>query len=254
MARWNSCNVLSLAADGRRVWHFEARGDGFALDREQLARPGEPLPERLVGKTWTSLYQKKLNVAWLPPENVFVRVAHFPQSTPEETRSMVEFQLEKLSPIPVTQALWSMHPLATTGAQQTLIIVIAARRAVEEFLGKLEGDGFLADRLELPLLDQLQATPITEDGAWVYPERHGRTNTALVAWWYGGVLHNVDLLTLPPAGPERPASLRDQLMQMAWAGELEGWLTAPPRWHIVAEEAVAREWEPALRKGLDQPI
>jgi len=100
----------------------------------------------------------------------------------------------------------------------------------------------------------LQATPITEDGAWVYPERHGGSGTALVAWWYGGVLHNVDLLTLPAAGPDRPAGLRDQLMQMAWAGELEGWLTAPPRWHLVAEGETATEWEPVLRQGLDQPI
>lgn len=43
-------------------------------------------------------------------------------------------------------------------------------------------------------------------------------------------------------------------MQMAWAGELEGWLTAPPRWHLVADASAATEWEPALRAGLDQPI
>jgi hypothetical protein len=41
---------------------------------------------------------------------------------------------------------------------------------------------------------------------------------------------------------------------MAWAGELEGWLTSPPRWHLVADSATAAEWEPALRQGLDQPV
>ena len=40
---------------------------------------------------------------------------------------------------------------------QTVVVVIAARNVVEEFLGELEGQGYLADRLELPLLDQLQA-------------------------------------------------------------------------------------------------
>jgi hypothetical protein len=42
-------------------------------------------------------------------------------------------------------------------------------------------------------------------------------------------------------------------MQMAWSGELEGWLTAPPQWHLVADVA-ASEWEPALRAGLEEPI
>jgi hypothetical protein len=41
---------------------------------------------------------------------------------------------------------------------------------------------------------------------------------------------------------------------MAWAGELEGWLTAPPAWHLVAEASIAAEWEPALRSGLEQPV
>ena len=43
-------------------------------------------------------------------------------------------------------------------------------------------------------------------------------------------------------------------MQMAWAGELDGWLTTPPVWHLVADAAVAAEWEPALRTGLEQPV
>ena len=73
-----------------------------------------------------------------------------------------------------------------------------------------------------------------------------------MAWWYGGVLQNLALITLPPAN--RAESLKEQLLQMAWAGELEGWLTAPPTWHLVADAAVAAEWEPALREGLEQPV
>jgi len=132
------------------------------------------------------------------------------------------------------------------------MVMIVSRNEVEEFLGQLEGQGFLADRLELPLLDQLQATTITRNGAWIYPEAPGGRNAALVAWWYGGVLQNLDLITLPPAN--RPQSLKEQLLQMAWAGELEGWLTGPPDWHLVADAPAAAEWEPALRTGLEQPI
>jgi len=35
MARWHSCNILSVAPDAKRVWQFDAKGGGFALDREQ---------------------------------------------------------------------------------------------------------------------------------------------------------------------------------------------------------------------------
>jgi hypothetical protein len=249
----HTCNVLQVGPQSRQVWQFDARGRGFELNREQTSVAGEPLPARLVAKDWHSLLQRKLNVAWLPPERVFLRVAQFPASDFDETAAMVELQLEKLSPMPVTQIVWSICILPhAEGNLQTVVVMIVSRNEVEEFLGQLEGQGFLADRLELPLLDQLQATTITQSGAWIYPEAPGGRNAALVAWWYGGVLQNLDLITLPPAN--RPESLKEQLLQMAWAGELEGWLTAPPTWHLVADAPAAAEWEPALRTGLEQPI
>ena len=254
MARWHSCNILHTAAGARQVWQFDARNNGFSLNRELAGLVDEPLPGKLAAKTWVSLWQPRLNVAWLPPESVFLRVAQLPRSSFEETLAMVELQLEKLSPIPVTQVVWSLHVLPqSAGNLQTVVVVLAERKAVEEFLGRLEGQGYLADRLEVPVLDHLQATPVSEDGAWIYPEACGGKNTALVAWWYGRVLQNLNFVMLPPAG-ERVASLKEQLTQMAWAGELEGWLTGPPAWHLVADEATAAEWEPPLRQGLDEPI
>ena len=249
----HSCNVLQVAADARHLWQFAARGKSFALSREQTSFAGEALPARIVTKDWRNLFQRKLNIAWLPPEQVFLRVAQFPRSDFDETVAMVELQLERLSPMPVTQIVWSIQVLPHTDANlQTVIVMIAGRNAVEEFLGKLEGQGFLADRLEMPRLDQLQATAITKDGAWIYPEPASGNRSAVVAWWYGGVLQNLALMTLPPAN--RAASVREQLLQMAWAGEMEGWLTAPPAWHLVADPTLAAEWEPALREGLEQPV
>jgi len=99
MSRWQSCNILQTAPDANRLWQFDAKGGGFALNRETSSPPGQPLPSRFVAKSWTSLWQPKLNVAWLPPENVFLRVIELPKSSLEETLSMVEFQLEKLSPM-----------------------------------------------------------------------------------------------------------------------------------------------------------
>jgi len=249
----HSCNVLHVGAQARQLWQFDAKGRNFVLSREQTALAGEPLPTKPIAKDWRSLFQPKLNVAWLPPERVFLRVVQLPVSDLDETLSMVELQLERLSPFPVAQVVWSIQVLPhAEGDLQTVIVMIVSRNEVEEFLGQLEGQGYLADRLELPLLDQLQATAITGDGAWIYPEAPGGRNAALVAWWYGGVLQNLGLITLPPA--DRPESLKEQLLQMAWSGELEGWLTAPPSWHLVADGETAAEWEPPLRAGLELPV
>jgi hypothetical protein len=263
------CNVLQAGAEARRVWQFDARKSNFRLNHEHAAHAGEPLPAHLIRKSWGSLFQPKLNVAWLPPGTAFLRVERFPQTTLEETRTMVELQLEKLSPIPVTQAVWTLHVLppsacpprsdgsAQSGAKadslQTVVVTIAERKAVEEFLGRLEGQGYMADWLEVPMLDQLQAVSPGEDGAWIYPEPQSGQNTALVAWWCGGVLQSVDYVIVP-SGEDRAAVLKDQLVQTAWAGEMEGWLTAPPRWHLVTDADTAAEWQPLLRQGLGQPI
>jgi hypothetical protein len=270
--RWASCNILHIAPDANRLWQFDAKGGGFVLNREHR---GESLPPRFVAKSWSSLWQPKLNVAWLPPENVFLRVIELPKSNFDETLAMVELQLEKLSPIPVTQIVWTMHvlPQAAGGAKaadnlQTVIVIIAARSAVEEHLGKLEGRGFQADRLEASFLDQLEmdgtsrqpAAPKLPEGgseaeadAWIYPLWLGGQNTALVAWWCGGTLRNLSFVTLPPQG-DRAAELKKQIALVVWSGELEGWLTAPPNWHLVADPVNAAEWENALREGLNEPV
>jgi len=263
MSRWNSCNILHVAPDAKRLWQFDAKGSGFALDRELRVAHTDPLPAKGVAKQWSSLWQPKLNVAWLPAESVFLRVVELPASNFEETLAMVELQLEKLSPLPVTQIVWTLHVMGTHQSQpkadgtvehlQTVVVVIAGRAAVEEFLGRLERDGYLADRLEAPMLDQLEAVVAGGDGAWLFPFSLGGQNAALVAWWSGGALRHLSLVTLPVAG-ERAKELQDQLAHIAWAGELEGWLTAPPKWHLVADPANATEWENVLRAGLNEPV
>ena len=269
MARWHSCNILQIAPDANRLWQFDAKGGGFTLNRDHRGALDEPLPARPIAKSWSSLWQPRLNVAWLSPENVFLRAIELPKSNFEETFAMVELQLEKLSPLPVTQIVWTIHILARRSEArpeapaagetkpedlQTVVVVIVERGVVEEFLGKLESRGYLADRLEVPMLDQLEATPATEDGAWIYPVALAGQSAAVVAWWCGNTLRNLSFVVLPPTG-ERAKNLKAQLAHLAWAGELEGWLTAPLiQWHLVADPAVATEWENALREGLNEPV
>ena len=181
--RWHSCNVLQVSVISRQLWGFNAGKNGFNLTSEQSVPAIEPLPASQVARDWTTLFQPKLNVAWLPAEQVFLRVTQLPEADYAETLAMVELQLEKLSPLPVTQIFWTIQILPQkVDKLQTVIVIIVARDLVQGFLGQLEGQGYLADRLELPILDQLLAVPISGDGAWVYPGEIAGKFTALVAW------------------------------------------------------------------------
>ena len=264
MARWQSCNVLSPGAVTRQLWQFNVGGK-FNLLRGDSKRPGELLPDKLVAKDWQTLFQPRLNVAWLSPEKAFVRAVQLPKADAAETKSMVEFQLEKLSPLPVTQIVWSYEvmpriPQARPGQElnphaagevQTVIVIMASRDSVEEYLGQIEGQGYLADRLELPLLDELRATKVKEHGAWIFPNLGGQDGLCMVAWWYDGVLQNLCIVHLPP-GETRGAVLQEQLAQTMWAGEVEGWLTSEVRFHLVADEATAQPWTTLF--DLSQPV
>jgi hypothetical protein len=260
---WSTCNILHLAPDAKRLWQFDAKGKGFVLAREQRVPHADPLPASWVAKSWTSLWQPKLNVAWLPAENVFLRVVELPAANADETFSMVELQLEKLSPMPVTQIVWTMHVLGThqspakadgtVESLQSIIVVFASRTVVEEFLGRLERDGFQSDRIEAPMLDQLGAVAPREDSVWLFPLTVGGQNAALVAWWFGGAWRSLSFAALPPAG-DRAAELKTQLSLLAMAGEVEGWLTTQPCWRLVADPVNAKEWEQLLHTAVGEPV
>jgi len=258
MARWNSCNLLYVAPDGKRLWQFDAKGGSFIPGRDLRPPAGQALPAKVVAKNWSHLWQPKLNIAWLPPEEVFLRVIELPAASPEETAAMVEMQLEKISPLPVNQVVWTMQGFPRSGATdnlQTVVAILVPRQVVEEFLGKLEADGFQPDRLEVALLDQLETvdTAGTTNDAWVFPQSLGGQNAALVAWWANGILRNLSLVALPGTG-DPAKELRQQISLIAWSGELEGWLTGPARWHLVADPVNAAQWEAPLQAATGETI
>lgn len=249
MARWYTANILQTGAGGRRLWNLSASGDRFVVQGEKILLLHEPAPAGIAGKDWHTLFRGKLNIAWLPADKVFLRVVQLPPADSSEMSQMVELQLEKLSPLPVTHIVWSIYLLprpANAEALQTVIVIIASRNAVEEFLGHLETEGFLADRLESPGLDQLLAAHIQRDGVWIFPGAAGEP--ALVAWWYGGTIQNLTLVSLPP-GLERGPQLKTQIEQIAWAGELEGWLTGAPKIFLAAAPPDVTFWESVFKEA-----
>jgi hypothetical protein len=252
--RWQQCNVLEVASDGRRLWQFGAGRDKVAPGA-QLALPvGQKPPAKLVAKDWRTLVQPRLNIAWLPPKLVFLRALQLPAGDPAELPGMVEFQLEKLSPMPVAQIVWTVetvpHPDPT---QQTAVVAMASRSAVEDFLGQLSGQGFLADRLEIPFLRELRAERIEGDGLWLFVRQELDAWLCLAAWYVGGVLRDLSVTQIPP-GAVAGDVLVQQLTETAWAGEMNGWLPAPPPIHLRATDEVAAVVEPKLREWSGQPV
>ncbi len=244
--RPNTCNVLSLDGDTRHLWQFNTSSQKISLATEDASSTSTPLPAKVAAKDWRNLFTPRLNIAWLPPESVFLRVVQLPPADAAEFPSMVELQLEKLSPMPVAQIVWTFALLPRKeNEQQTVILVVVARSVVEEYLGKLETMGYLADRLELPFVHQLAATTVESDGAWIYPRATQTGLCCVVAWWYGGVLRELGMVHLPSS--EKSADLLyEQLCKMAWNGELEGWLTSPPQWHLVADSESDASWAALL--------
>ena len=247
MKRLHSCNILQTLSDSRHLWQF-GFDDGKAVQGgENIGTLDTPLPASWVAKDLRGLWQRRVNLAWFPPENVFLRVIQLPAGEPGELPAMVELQLEKLSPLPVTQIVWTAESLrGAVEGMQTVVVVIAARAQVEEYLGKLDAKGFLADRLEIPVLHQLAELSAEGEGLWLFPEGASGPHQCLAAWWSGGVLRNLTLLRVA-TGDNWGGLLIQQLTQMAWAGQMEGWLGAVPKCRLVTDEATAMRWSALLK-------
>jgi len=76
-------------------------------------------------------------------DEVFLRVLQLPTADETEARQIVELQLERLSPLPITQIVWSLHLLPETGESttRTVIVLIADRSVVEKHLGRFRIGG-----------------------------------------------------------------------------------------------------------------
>ncbi len=248
---------MGLGPTGPKLWQVNIAGGKFTLVREEPLEGTAAVQPKVIGKDWNEFLRPKLNIGLLPPTQVFLRVVQLPKTDSfEETVSMLEFQLEKLSPLPVAQIAWTFELVSNQGLGdgQTAILVVVARSLVEELLGKFEGHGFLADRIELPFVDQLLGLEVQRDCAVLFPVDTGETAKVVwVAWWYGGVLQSIGQIHLMAEGSPTEA-LRAQLAQMAWAGELEGWLTTPPKYFLVGDSATAEIWKPILEGVADKEV
>ena len=108
---WKSCNLIEPSSAGSRLWQFSVSSKKVKLGGDLSVPEGENPPAKVVSKPWTDMFSRKMNIASLPPEKVFLRAVDLPACEPEELLPMLEFQVEELSPLPMTQAVWSAEPV-----------------------------------------------------------------------------------------------------------------------------------------------
>ncbi|MCP5519383.1 MAG: hypothetical protein H7A45_19240 [Verrucomicrobiales bacterium] len=244
--RWHRCNVLARTSDTWAVWSFGHGKSGPDFETTATGSAGDPVPARLATRDVRHLWRPLLNVAWLPADKVFLRVVEVPAADPSEVPAMVEFELERLSPLPVADILWTCEVIpGPEETPRTVAVVIAARPAVEEFLGTLETGGFVPDRLELPLLRELLCLEPSPDSVWVLLRREAERISCLHGWWSKGRLCHLELRIL--ADDENLETvLAGNLAHTAWAGEIGGWHGPASRCHLVADDELAARLQPAL--------
>ena len=253
---WSSCNLLEPAAEGSRLWQFSVSSKKVKLSGDLRVAEGDDPPAKAVGKNWSDLLSRKLNIATLPPEKVFLRVVEMPACEPDELLPMVEFQIEDLSPLPAVQTVWSAEPVPGSTAQegnQTVLVTIAERSVVEERLEELEAANYLADRVEVPLLREMVPGEPRADGAHIQLVQGGDSVLALVAWWFDGRLRDINAFNLPDHEASRDV-LVEKINNVAWAGEVAGWMPGEPACHLAKRGDVAADWKTALANCFGERI
>jgi hypothetical protein len=252
--RPNRCNVLEATAREKRLWQFSPDGGRPKVEENVRMPADKPIPPKLGKKTWRDLFRPRFNVAWFPADQVFLRVVQMPTVEAAEVASMLEFQLEKISPLPVAQIVWSFELVSSREINNvTAVVIIVSRDLVEERIGAIEAGGYQPDRLELPHVYQLVAEVPETDGVWIYPWTENGKEFCIATWWFTGTMRHIQLINLP-ATAERERIIREQLMETAWAGEMEGWLNFPVRWRVVAAPETSAEWQRQLQTWVDGPV
>lgn len=252
---WQSGNILRFSGDSQRLWHYQARARQVHVAQDLTLEKGQLIPNKLVQREWIHLLKNRINIAWIPLNKVFLKVIQLPACEPSEINSMVEFQLEKISPIPISQLLWSAEPFPhLEGDLQTIVVCMAERDDVEEIVGNLDTLGFKADCLEAPFVRYLASHKPEQDGLWVYPNADNIPGLCVSVWWLNGGLKHLSFFQSPDI-ENAPAKLCKSLSQTAWSGQLEGWLTTSiPPIHLVTSDQDTPPWQQALSEWKKEPV
>jgi hypothetical protein len=252
--QFQAANVLAVLPEGKRLWRFGVSGSKVTAAGDTKIQLDQKPSKKDAGRDWRMLIKPRVDIAWLPSDQVFLRAVTLPPGEPGEIPGMIEFQLEHLSPLPAAQIVWTVEALPSKpGEPRTAIVVIAARSAVEEYLGTLEQAGYIADQLEIPLVRELRSHAAGQNELRLIVDERPGVMFCLTAWFLDGGLRDIALFRLP-AGEAGANVLADQLMRTAWAGEIGGWLQNLPQIHLQSGPEAAAALEPKLREWSSMPV
>jgi hypothetical protein len=247
---WSSCNLIEPAIAGSRLWQFSTSSKKVRLSGDLSLPENEAPPAKAVSKTWTDIFSRKMNIATIPTEAVFLRVVNLPECEPEELLPMLEFQIEELSPLPLAQVVWSAEKVpgvTNDNGNQTVIVMIASRDSVESRLMELEPLGFFADRVEVPILREFFPIESMDDGSHIQLIQGADSVLALISWWFDGQLRDVNSFNLPDQESSREA-LVEKINRVTWAGEVSGWMPSEVTCYLAKRGEVSADWQAVLAR------
>ena len=132
-------------------WFTYRRGQVALLDQGTMDSAAEPLPDGLDAK------RVGATTIALPASQVFTRIMTLPLLDPEELAGAVALQVDKFSPFPVEQIVFSYEILQQTDAETSVLIAISQQTSVEAWGTVPRQAGMQLSRVDCAALGAWQA-------------------------------------------------------------------------------------------------
>ena len=122
----DACNVVDCSSGKQQFWRFSKGKNQMKLVAVRDTVIDQPIQAKYVERDASQMWRPHCqNDAWIPAQKVYFRVLHLPCSE-KELPGMVELQLDKISPLPLSQAVWTFEavPVYRPDREQKTVVVM----------------------------------------------------------------------------------------------------------------------------------
>ncbi len=134
--------IIRGRSQGAYDWFLYRRGQATPLDKGTIAGPDDPFPAGVDHK------RAGATTIVLPASQVVTRIMRLPLLEPEELAGAVALQVDKFSPFPVEQMVYSYEILEQTAEETAVLIVISQRSSVFAWGNVLRDAGLQITRVD----------------------------------------------------------------------------------------------------------